>query len=575
MSSGALVARELGARGSRASVDESGCAAQVPGPAAAVLAVVPRWWAGRAAAAGLSGRYLDVFAAIDMPPLVMPAVEPRADIGPAMSGEELGSAYVAALTPQVRARHGRHYTPADLAAQLWGMTRAALGHTAAPRLLAGLVRDPACGAGALLLPPLREHLASLRRADAQVVLAGLPAVVEGVDTDPAAVWLAGVILAAEALPVLAEVPERRRRPLPALVSLGDGLAASGRRARAVVMNPPYGRVRLDPAERARFARVLYGHANLYGLFLAAGLESLDDDGVLSALVPTSFTAGRYFANLRQVLAENAPLRDVTFIAERGRVFTGVLQETCLATFSTARSRRTTIASCNGRVLPVATVATPRGAGPWLLPRRCDDAQVAAAAVSMPLTLAAAGWRVSTGPLVWNRRREDLHATPGAGRLPVLWAADIDGGTLHRDRARDALRYLQPRDDADVATLTLREPAILVQRTTAPEQIRRLVAVELTAHELAEWGGRVVVENHVNVLRPACALPAVDRTTLARVLATPTMDRLMRCLAGSVAVSAYELEALPLPDADVLAKWQASEARDLDAAVAAAYGPGQV
>lgn len=64
------------------------------------------------------------------------------------------------------------------------------------------------------------------------------------------------------------------------------------------MNPPYGRVRLDPEERQRFAHVLYGHANLYTLFMAAGLDQLGPDGVLGALVPTSFTTGLYYSNLR-------------------------------------------------------------------------------------------------------------------------------------------------------------------------------------------------------------------------------------------------------------------------------------
>ncbi len=567
-----MAVRELGARGSRASIDGVSTAADLPDGAAAVLAAVPQWWAARAVAAGLSGRWLDVFRAVDVPPLALPDVEPSLAVDAAATGEQLGNAYVLALTPQVRARHGRHYTPPELATRLWTMTRRALGHTASPRRLTGLVRDPACGAGALLLPPLREHLSALRRADPQMALVHVSSVVEGVDADPAAVWLANIILAAEALPILAAVPEARRRPLPALASVGDGLAPPGRLARAVVMNPPYGRVRLDPAERVRFAPFLYGHANLYGLFLAAGLQSLDDKGVLSALVPTSFTAGRYFANLRQALAEAAPLREVTFVAERDGVFTGVLQETCLATFTRTKPRKTAVASSNGHLTQVANVISPRGAGPWLLPRRSDDAHVAAAAQAMPLNLAKAGWRVSTGPLVWNRRREDLYALPAPARFPVLWAADIDGGHLHRDRARDLMRYLHTASDADRATMTLSEPAILVQRTTAPEQTRRIVAVELNADVLAEWGGAVVVENHVNVLRPTSSSPALTRATLARALATPTMDRLMRCLAGSVAVSAYELESLPLPEADVLATWEALTADELSAAVAAAYRP---
>lgn len=567
-----MAARELGARGSKASMDGVSTATDLPAAAAAVLAAVPQWWAARAATAGLSGRWLDVAHALDAPTPVLPGVSASTSVDERMSSEQVGGVYVSALTSQVRARHGRHYTPDDLAAQLWAMTRRALGHTATPRCLTGLVRDPACGAGALLLAPLREHLSALRRADPQMILTNIPSVIEGVDADPAAVWLANVVLAAEALPILAEVPEARRRPLPALASVADGLASSSRPARAVVMNPPYGRVRLDPAERERFAAFLYGHANLYGLFLAAGLQSLDDHGVLSALVPTSFTAGRYFSNLRQALAEAAPLREVTFVAERGGVFTGVLQETCLATFTRTKARKTAVSTSNGHLTQVADVISPRGAGPWLLPRRSDDAHVAAAAGMMPLNLSSAGWRVSTGPLVWNRRRADLYADPGTARFSVLWAADIDGGRLHRDRARDLMRYLQTNTDADRAVMVLSEPAVVVQRTTAPEQARRIVVVELTADDLAGWGGALVVENHVNVIRPTTPTPALSRSTLVRVLATPTMDRLMRCLAGSVAVSAYELESLPLPAAEVLSTWETLTGEDLNAAVASAYHP---
>lgn len=571
-----MAARQLGARGSKASINGVGAAAELPDSAAAVLAAVPGWWATRAAASGLSGRWLDVANAVEVAAPALPAqISPSARVEVAATGEELGSAYVAALTPQVRARHGRHYTPPDLASHLWVMTRRALGHTAVPRRLTGVVRDPACGAGALLLAPLREHLSALRRADPQMVLRSIPSVIEGVDADPAAVWLANVVLAAEALPLLAEVPEARRRALPTLASAGDGLAPSSRPVRAVVMNPPYGRVRLDPAERQRFAPFLYGHANLYGLFLAAGLESLDDKGVLSALVPTSFTAGRYFTNLRRALADTAPLREVAFVAERDGVFTGVLQETCLATFTRTKPRKTVVTSSNGHLTQVAKVISPRGGRPWMLPRQSDDARVAAAAAVMPLNLASAGWRVSTGPLVWNRRRADLHPHPAPARFPVLWAADIDGEHLHRDRARDLMRYLQTSSDADRATMTLSEPAILVQRTTAPEQTRRIVAVELTADDLMAWGGAVVVENHVNVIRPTSGTPALTTSTLARVLATPTMDRLMRCLAGSVAVSAYELESLPLPGAEVLAAWDTMTSDELGAAVAAVYRPESV
>ena len=269
------------------------------------------------------------------------------------------------------------------------------------------------------------------------------------------------------------------------------------------MNPPYGRVRLSDVERLRWRPYLYGHANLYGLFLAAGLEDLDDEGVLTALVPTSFLGGRYFSAARRELARSAPLRSVMFVEQRDGVFDGVLQETCIAGFTRKRARRTSIATVNGHVSQVARVPSPRGELPWVMPRRSDDAHVAAAAATMTQTLASIGWQVSTGPLVWNRRRTDLHARTGKNRALVLWAADLDGGSLHRDPARDLLRWLELRgSDEDVMLLV--EPAILVQRTTAPEQPRRIVCAQLTEDHLRKFGSRVVVENHVVAVAAADA-----------------------------------------------------------------------
>lgn len=485
---------------------------------------------------------------------------------------QLGARYVASLADGVRARHGRHYTPESLADYLWKLARLSLNQKQGDAPLPGLVSDPACGSGALLLPPLRQHLRALAGADPRMTLAMLPRLIEGIDSDPAAVWITNVVLAAELLPLVAQVPSAKRRPLPALARHGDGLAATENPARVVVMNPPYGRVRLDKQERARWERYLYGHANLYSLFMASGLERLEKSGVLAALIPTSFLAGRYFTSLRAELSRHAPLRDLTFVEERGGVFDGVLQETCLATFTRRRIRRTSIASANGRVTKVARVSSPRSDRPWVLPRRADDAHVAAAAANMPQTLRSIGWKVRTGPLVWNRRRADLRRRRPKNGALVLWAADLDGGQLHRDASKSHLRWLALQG-SDLEVMLLEDPAVLIQRTTSPEQHRRLVCVELTPERLKDWGGRLVVENHVNVLRPEQSVEqALTRSDLTAILSTRTIDRLLRCVSGSVAVSAYELESLPLPDFTTLRAWKNLRGEELERAVAAAYRP---
>jgi adenine-specific DNA-methyltransferase len=57
---------------------------------------------------------------------------------------------------------------------------------------------------------------------------------------------------------------------------------------------------------------------------------------------------------------------------------------------------------------------------------------------------------------------------------------------------------------------------------------------------------VVIENHLNMVRPTVVRPALSPTALAALLNSTIVDEAFRCINGSVAVSAFELAALPLP-----------------------------
>lgn len=526
------------------------------------------WWRARVAQAGLSAAAADLSTALAAtPPEPLPHLD---DDVPSVDPWSLGTGYVETLEPAARSQFGRHYTPRDLAEQLWTMTRKAMGFGVNPHRLPGLLRDPAVGGGALLIAPLREHLLATAEDDPALVLNSLPNLIEGIDNDPWAVYVANVVLAAEMLRTWARIPEHRRRPLPALVRVGDGIAADLPPAHSWIMNPPYGRQRLSDQQRSQFADTLYGHANLYGLFVASTIGKTAKDGAVGALVPTSFTAGLYFYRLREKLAKHLPIKALSFVHSRDGVFGGVLQETCLAVFSPQRAQRITITRINGHVSDVAKVPTPRGDSPWLIPREARDAATAATSASLPLRLRDLGWRASTGPLVWNRRAADLYASPGENRARIVWAADMFNGLVGRSRARDSMRYLALTASSDPKVMMLTTPAVLVQRTSAPEQERRLIVAGLDAATLERNGGQVVVENHINVLRPTVAEPLIDHVTLTHVLSSAPLDRVIRCISGSVAVSAYELDALPFPDAETVRSWSKLDGAALDAAIVTAY-----
>ncbi|MFD6940913.1 hypothetical protein ACFWAP_32775 [Streptomyces goshikiensis] len=543
----------------------------------AVLAAVPHWWRRRAAAAGATDSHtLGIDDAMSFPtaPLDwddLDGITAREDLFDA-SPEELADAYVVSLESSVRTADGRHYTPAPLAEALYQQAAGVLG-----RRPAGLIWDPACGAGMLLLPALRAWLAEQSGTQPEMVLAAVSSSIGGRDLDAAAVWLGNVLLAAELLPVWAKVPLPRRRPLPALLQVGDGLAPPPSPPTLTLMNPPYGRVRLSEGDREKWQHVVFGHANRYGLFMAAVSEQLAEGGVASALVPAGWLGGSYFQRLRAYLADTTPLISLVYVTDRSGVFsTGVLQETVLATFRKGKSPRATDCerlTMNGRVTHevIGKGRLPKDADrPWLLPRQSDDLPIVKAAQKMTRRLADYGWSVSTGPLVWNRHKPQLSPKPSEISVKIIWAGDLEGGELHQDPSRDKLRYLHLREK-DHRVLVLERPAVLVQRTTAPEQPRRLLAAALDSETLTRWGGRVSVENHVNVLTSAQPDGLLTPRLLSALLDSDAVDRLYRCLTGSVAVSAYELAALPLPGPQTLRAWAALPAEALPEAINSVYG----
>jgi adenine-specific DNA-methyltransferase len=410
----------------------------------------------------------------------------------------------------------------------------------------------------------------------------------GIELDPFAAWMTRVFLRLQTRTIsrlagrFLEIPILERDALEEVIDARSELG----RFDLVVGNPPYGRVSLHPERRRAFGRSLYGHANVYGLFLDAALHWRKPSGLIAFVTPTSFLGGKYFSRLRNLLLEEAPPLVIDVLEARTGVFDLVQQETCLAIFGPNPSRSTVvhhlrIADRRVRASRAGTFELSTAAGsPWLLPRTARQATLAERAFRMRTRLHHLGYRAATGPLVWNRHKEQLRTHEGADTFPLIWAEAVRPNRFafeYRSRAHSPFFAL--REDQE--HLLDCGPCVLVQRTTAKEQKRRLVACAVPPELFERWGQRVI-ENHVNVLR-AIGAKHVAPAVLAAVLNTETVDQVFRCLSGTVAVSATELHALPLPPRSVFSKvacilragngrlFETDTATAIEEVVAEAYG----
>jgi adenine-specific DNA-methyltransferase len=459
----------------------------------------------------------------------------------------VGRTYAAMLPEDYRSTNGVFYTPPAVVRRLLDSATEAGVDWKSCRVL-----DPACGGGAFVGPLARRMVASLKGSDRRFVLRSLSTRLKGYEIDSFAAWMSAVFLDATLNEELGFAGDESFAP----IEVCDSLIRDGAEPEfdLIVANPPYGRVKLTAELREVYKRSLYGHANLYGLFLDLALRKAKPGAVIAYVTPTSVLCGEYFKNLRALLGREAPPFALEFISERSGVFDDVLQETLLAVFHRnqcgvqARVNFVEVSSVSGLKVTEAggvPLANPPEE-PWLVPREPSAAPLVVKLRSMSNRLAEWGYGVSTGPLVWNRFKGQLREHPEAGTVPLIWAEAVtaDGEFSFRAARRNHSPYFAVQDGDDA--LLVRQSCVLLQRTTAKEQPRRLVAAELPQKFLDTYGGAVTVENHLNMVVAITPNPPVDTRTLAAFLNSSAADRVFRCISGTVAVSAYELEAMPMP-----------------------------
>ncbi len=520
---------------------------------AVVFGAVSAYWKHVDAVSGRGCALRDVPSEIELPEVSEMVAELAESIGTTASdldvadaGYMIGVLYTGMMPSTFRTRLGAYYTPPALCERLLDMATDAGVDWRSARVL-----DPACGGGAFLAPVARRMAECLKDRGADAALSNIQSRLSGFELDPFAAWMSQVFLDVTLGELYGKPGTRLRSVVRVCDSLDQMPGEEG--FELVVGNPPYGRTTLSPRLREKYRRSLFGHANLYGVFTDLALRFSRPDGIIAFVTPTSFLAGEYFKALRGLLGREAPPVRIDFIAERKGVFANVLQETLLATYRhggdpTAGEVHFVTPGPDGSIdtMTAGSFNLPEALDrPWLMPRKEAQSTLVRRVDEMPHRLADYGYKVSTGPLVWNRHKESLRDRPGRGRYPLIWAESVrsDGVFEFRADKRNHKPYFEP--NANENWVVTDHPCVLLQRTPAKEQCRRLIAAELPEPFIEEYGA-VVVENHLNMIKPLDDTPKVAPAALAALLNSHVVDQVFRCINGSVAVSAYEMEALPLP-----------------------------
>lgn len=465
---------------------------------------------------------------------------------------ELGNLYTGILPEKLRSENGVFYTPPVLTKRLLDLVENAGIDWATAK-----VADPACGGGAFLAPVAQQIVEKIGYLSAEEQLQHIENHLRGYEIDPFSGWLTQVFLQV----ALKDVMRAAGRNIKALVTICDTLEhykGHQNKYDLVIGNPPYGKVKLTDDMRKEYGASLYGHPNLYGLFTHLAINLVKPGGIVGYLTPTSFLSGEYFKNLRLFIRQKTTPLAVDFVAVRKGVFEDVLQETMLAAY-----RKKQDASLSGAdVVQVNEIQTLTNgklkvgsignyklsadlSAPWILPRHISQAKIVGSMSGMTEGLNSWGYKISTGQLVWNRHKDQLSDKRSKLCYPIIWAEAVsrEGSFQFKAEKKNHKSWFKFKEGNNF--LLTKTSCILLQRTTSKEQEKRLITTVLPDQILQEHGS-VIIENHLNMIIPVVPSPAVDLRILSVFLNSKAVNDAFRTISGSVAVSAYELESLPLP-----------------------------
>lgn len=292
-----------------------------------------------------------------------------------------------------------------------------------------------------------------------------------------------------------------------------GVQSPQQKADLIIGNPPYFIMKIETAEKKKYARAFTGRPNIYVIFLYKCLEThLDVGGFLAFIIPTSIYNSSYYQPMRDYIYKNTHIRFVETLNKPGFYETG--QETTLL------------------ILQKKEIATPSsneyifrsGSGLYISPFYTELRDI----TRDTTTIAALGLGVKTGNVVWNQVKDNL---ADEGTL-LVYSSNINKCQLTLDNLGGTVRK-QYVSNLDKPTLT--GPVILVERGYGNSFSFNSVLVELPAGFYAE--------NHLNVIYPKTTESIPNLQKVIASFRDERSKQFIKWFVGNGSVSATELETL--------------------------------
>ena len=339
-----------------------------------------------------------------------------------------------------------------------------------------------------------------------------------------------------------------------------------------IMNPPYKKINANSSHRRALRKAGIETSNLYTGFMYLAALQLVDDGEMVAIIPRSFCNGPYFKPFRNQFFSMMALQQIHIFETRNSAFKGddVLQENIIihaikgrepskVHITTSRSGDFHRDSKAGkfiaedmthRVVPYGSVVRSNDLDSfvYIATNELDQAIVDRMAY-FTHSLQDLNMKVSTGPVVDFRLREDLCEEPKKGTAPLLYPIHFKESVIEWPKKIKKPNAIKVSNSSKRWLWKNSGFFVITKRFSAKEEKRRIVAI---VYDGKLPGKLIGFENHLNVFHINREGISEDAARgLCVYLNSTLVDKYFRQFNGHTQVNATDLRSLPYPSLQTL------------------------
>lgn len=338
-----------------------------------------------------------------------------------------------------------------------------------------------------------------------------------------------------------------------------------------IMNPPYKKIATKSEHRLALRAAGVETVNLYTGFLALAIQQLVEGGELVAIIPRSFCNGPYYKPFRELMLKETALRHIHIFDSRSNAFSDdeVLQENiiihlvkgeqqeCVTITSSpvadfhidVDSNTVSASDMTTRTVAFENIVNPQDKDKFIhIAANQRDQAIIDRLGLFTTSLDELEVKVSTGPVVDFRLKDDLRQEIEEGAVPLIYPVHLNGGIDWPKKSKKP-NAINISDKSRPWLWKHEGHFVIVRRFSSKEEKRRIVA---TPYDSSLPGDLIGFENKLNVFH--AQKEGLDRELalgLYVYLNSTLLDKYYRLFGGHTQVNATDLRNIHYPTVESL------------------------